>query len=317
MDAEARHSHRWFMQSSLPVATAMLIRLSCMSVTSVGGGLRVLEVVFCDYSCSFLVFWIWSFVEAGEEEEGMWVDVINTYAGSPLNRLNNERKEVDLFVRVEASPKAVCVVFDGRYQVLASKEGCLAWIERDRLWEKLTGAGVEENSVTEAFLGEWDRMEDGVWTCFAVQVASGLNGMFDELCPEAKFVNLRAMSVSKNISMEELAVAAHGKALMEFHRRHRFCGLCGAETVAEEGATKRRCQRNIAGENARHDVPGTCPGMWFPRTDPVVICVVVDGNRCLLGRKKEWPHGVYSALAGFMEHGESCEDAVRREVKTH
>ncbi len=101
----------------------------------------------------------------------------------------------------------------------------------------------------------------------------------------------------------EAATAAHARGLAWWHARHRFCGVCGATTLSAEGGHVRRCTN------------AACATSHFPRTDPAVIMLVTDGPRCLLGRQAVWPAGMYSTLAGFVEPGESLEDAVAREVR--
>jgi NAD+ diphosphatase len=99
----------------------------------------------------------------------------------------------------------------------------------------------------------------------------------------------------------EAALAAYAASLMSWHRRHRFCANCGAATEAADAGHERRCPR--------------CHAHHFPRTDPVVIVRVTDErDRILLGRSPSWPPGRYSVLAGFVEPGETLEEAVRREV---
>eukprot|EP00188_Purpureofilum_apyrenoidigerum_P004761 Plantae.Rhodophyta-Purpureofilum_apyrenoidigerum.ctg56182.p1 GENE.Plantae.Rhodophyta-Purpureofilum_apyrenoidigerum.ctg56182~~Plantae.Rhodophyta-Purpureofilum_apyrenoidigerum.ctg56182.p1 ORF type:complete len:328 (+),score=43.64 Plantae.Rhodophyta-Purpureofilum_apyrenoidigerum.ctg56182:76-1059(+) len=234
----------------------------------------------------------------------VWKEVLNTYGGSPLDRRNNFRKGVELIERAEASTYARCLVLDERLRVLEA-DGYLAWMPRNQVDPKMV--------YMEAFLGDWVRSEDETWACFAVHLQAGAEAARFE-GNGTQFSELRALTGRGSLSMEERAIASHSKSLMEFHKRHRFCGLCGNPTVAEEGGSRRRCSKNLVGEEARDGVHGQCHGMWFPRSDPVVIAVVVSEDRCLLARKAEWPLGVYSALAGFMEHGESCEDAVRREI---
>ncbi|MEX6725111.1 NAD(+) diphosphatase [Parapedomonas caeni] len=97
-------------------------------------------------------------------------------------------------------------------------------------------------------------------------------------------------------------IIAQARSLLSWHATHGHCAVCGAPTEAIKGGYCRRC--TAAGCGAEH----------FPRTDPVVIMLVVDGERCLLGRQPAFPAGFYSALAGFVEPGESLEEAVRREV---
>jgi NAD+ diphosphatase len=94
---------------------------------------------------------------------------------------------------------------------------------------------------------------------------------------------------------------AAAKALMDWHARHRFCSNCGAPT-------------EVAVAGWRRDCP-ICKALHFPRTDPVVIMLAVDGDACLLGRQPRFPKGMYSALAGFVEPGETIEAAVRREIR--
>ncbi|HVS12582.1 MAG TPA: NAD(+) diphosphatase [Thermoanaerobaculia bacterium] len=99
------------------------------------------------------------------------------------------------------------------------------------------------------------------------------------------------------------ALLAYARAMMTWHRRHRFCGSCGSTTESRDGGHLRRC------------VNPDCAAEQFPRSDPAVIMLVHDGGeRCLLGRQAAWPPGMFSTLAGFVEPGESLEDAVKREV---
>lgn len=101
------------------------------------------------------------------------------------------------------------------------------------------------------------------------------------------------------------AILAQARSLLEFIRRHRFCGSCGKPTTVTKGGIELKCEDQAV-----------CKTSWFPRSDPVVIMLIVDpaSDRALLGRQAAWPKGRLSALAGFMEHGEAVEEAVRREV---
>ena len=98
----------------------------------------------------------------------------------------------------------------------------------------------------------------------------------------------------------EAAIAAQARSLLGWHERHPFCAACGARTRSRNGGSSRACP--------------SCGAEHFPRTDPVVIVVVARGGRALLGRSGRFPGNLFSALAGFMEPGESVEEAVRREV---
>jgi len=99
----------------------------------------------------------------------------------------------------------------------------------------------------------------------------------------------------------ETAILGQAKALIDWHRRHRFCPNCGAGTEFADGGYRRVCP--------------ACAAEHFPRTDPVVIMLPIDGDYCLVGRNKRFPPGLYSAFAGFVEPGETIEEAVRRELR--
>ena len=99
------------------------------------------------------------------------------------------------------------------------------------------------------------------------------------------------------------ALLAYARAMIYWQRRHRFCGDCGHPTHSTEGGFVRTCTNSDCGKQI------------FPRTDPAIIVLVQSGDRCLLARQASWPPGRYSILAGFVEPGESLEDAVKREVR--
>lgn len=101
---------------------------------------------------------------------------------------------------------------------------------------------------------------------------------------------------------DEANLTAHARALVLWHGSQLYCGICGSSAKPEAGGNSRVC--------ANHD----CGRVLFPRVEPAIIVLVSDGERCLLGRQSRWPEGRYSTVAGFVEPGESLEDAVRREV---
>jgi NAD+ diphosphatase len=113
--------------------------------------------------------------------------------------------------------------------------------------------------------------------------------------------DLRSIAVQGLVASEHLPPIAEAKALLGWHVRHRFCPNCGAPTVAVEGGWKRDCK--------------ACKTEHFPRTDPVVIMLAVRSDECLLGRSARFASAMWSCLAGFVEPGESIEEAVRREVR--
>ncbi|WP_193139562.1 MULTISPECIES: NAD(+) diphosphatase [unclassified Meridianimarinicoccus] len=116
--------------------------------------------------------------------------------------------------------------------------------------------------------------------------------------PQHRFAELRGAMTG--LTPRDAELAATARALLSWHTRHRFCSNCGAATDITQGGWQRDC--------------ATCDGKHFPRTDPVVIMLITHGNSLLLGRSPQWPEGMYSLLAGFVEPGETLEAAVRREV---
>jgi NAD+ diphosphatase len=99
---------------------------------------------------------------------------------------------------------------------------------------------------------------------------------------------------------DQLSAIAMAKSMVSWHQRHGYCANCGTRTAMKEGGWKRDCPN--------------CKAEHFPRTDPVVIMLVTSGDKCLLGRQKQFPTGMWSCLAGFVEAAETIEDAVRREI---
>ncbi len=112
------------------------------------------------------------------------------------------------------------------------------------------------------------------------------------------FAELRG--VMTRVTAREAELVATAKAVLHWHRSHKFCAACGAGSEPAQGGWQRSCP--------------ACGAQHFPRTDPVVIMLVTRGNSVLLGRSPGWPEGMFSLLAGFVEPGETMEAAVRREV---
>jgi NAD+ diphosphatase len=111
---------------------------------------------------------------------------------------------------------------------------------------------------------------------------------------------LRGMAMQGVVPPDQLSAIAMAKSMVSWHQRHGFCANCGTRTAMKEGGWKRDCP--------------SCKAEHFPRTDPVVIMLVTSGDKCLLGRQKQFLPGMYSCLAGFVEAAETIEDAVRREI---
>lgn len=132
--------------------------------------------------------------------------------------------------------------------------------------------------------------------------AVGLSGERPQL-PDSTvdFQDLRMIAGA--LPAEEAGLLAYARAMVHWRETHRFCGRCGSPTQSGEGGHVLRCSNEA------------CRSQQFPRIDPAVIVLVTDGERALLGRQASWPPGRYSTIAGFVEPGESLEDAVVREVR--
>ncbi|HEY4213194.1 MAG TPA: NAD(+) diphosphatase [Steroidobacteraceae bacterium] len=116
----------------------------------------------------------------------------------------------------------------------------------------------------------------------------------------ASFEELRALA--PGLPADDAGLLAYARALSIWRSRQRFCGICGAPTFPDRAGHLIRCSNDRCGHE------------FFPRIDPAIIVLVTDGEHALLGRQAGWPLGRYSTIAGFVEPGESLEDAVAREV---
>jgi NAD+ diphosphatase len=215
--------------------------------------------------------------------------VPNTFAGPYLDRVAHLRKNVD-FVAGAVRDSQSLLVPVWRSRSLVRRDAC-GW-----------SAGLVEvrhalrHTVDDDDLVMLGRFRDVV--CFAVEVHGETP---PATLPEAtSFEDLRI--VGGNLPADEAGLLAYARAMVLWRRRHRHCGTCGAPTVVASAGHVMRCS-NVA-----------CGDEHFPRLDPAIIVLVTDGERALLGRQATWPAGRYSTIAGFVEPGESLEDAVLREV---
>ncbi|MEM7570706.1 MAG: NAD(+) diphosphatase [Pseudomonadota bacterium] len=114
------------------------------------------------------------------------------------------------------------------------------------------------------------------------------------------FMDVR--SIAMQMDGPDLAILGHARSMMSWHLKNRYCGVCGTRTLIKRGGILRKCGNE------------SCAVEYYPRNDPVVIMLAHSGDKCLLGRQHRFPPKMFSALAGFLEHGESLEEAVRREL---
>ncbi|TCM17328.1 NAD+ diphosphatase [Novosphingobium sp. PhB165] len=199
------------------------------------------------------------------------------FSGAHLDRADHLRNDPQALAAAR-NGSARLLRLDGLDAVLAGS-GAL-------LWDGIDRAAPDSELI---FLGL-----DGEAACFAeVPAAQPLSG------PHATPVNWHVMAV---LPPHELAAYGTARSLVSWHGRHRFCAVCGSPTVLAKGGWQRTCT------NAE------CRSEHFPRVDPVTIMLVEHEGRALLGRQPRFPQGRYSTLAGFVEPGETVEEAVAREV---
>jgi NAD+ diphosphatase len=215
----------------------------------------------------------------------------NAYTGSPLDRAAEKRDDADWIAARLADPQSLFLpVWRARSLVRPGTAGQEAVLLTGEAAGALRMAGGPW-----AFLGLW-----GERACFAVDCSTAEDPL--PLLPAGfgSFQDLRALAGT--LAAGEASLLAHARGLMHWRTRHRFCGVCG-------GACEPRSAGNVM-------VCTGCGAQHFPRTDPAVIMLVLRGDRCLLGHSRRFPNAtMYSTLAGFVEPGESLEEAVRREVQ--
>ncbi len=211
----------------------------------------------------------------------------NTFSGSFLNRHSELRERPDWLAQAAGAPSARFVpVWQQRNLFLhdESATGAVLLEARDVLVQS-----ADQSSLV--YLGTFRSHE-----LFLVEVEAPEKPAH----PAGEFRELRFYGA--NMPADEANLLAYARALAIWRAQNRYCGACGAPTRAVKGGHVLVCTREGCGKEL------------FPRIDPAIIVLVTDGERALLGRQASWPAGRYSTLAGFVEPGESLEDAVAREV---
>nr|VDC79077.1 unnamed protein product [Brassica rapa] len=182
----------------------------------------------------------------------------------------------------------------------------LGWISLSDCKGMLASRGVDMDEDSLVYLGP--KVEEDL-VCWAVDVSEEGDGVVSGLeSRKLCFVELRTLMVAADWvdqrAMDELAIAGHARALLEWHNVSRFCGSCGGANVPKEAGRRKQCSNKACGKRV------------YPRVDPVVIMLVIDreNDRALLSRQSRYVPRMWSCLAGFIEAGESLEEAVRRET---
>lgn len=211
------------------------------------------------------------------------------FAFNPLNRLSEARHD-DVFIGAKRrDPATRFLVFVGDTPVLNNQADRF-----DPLFasEHLAAFGEQ---VGEVFLG----LDVSGRALFAVGFSADQEASVAAM-PGLELVGLRSIASRGLFTPDLLGELGGAKSMLDWHQRHRFCANCGERSRVSSAGWRRDC--------------AACGAQHFPRVDPVVIMLAVDGDRCLLGRQPRFAVGMYSALAGFLEPGETIESAVRREI---
>jgi NAD+ diphosphatase len=226
------------------------------------------------------------------------------FVGAPLDRASDRREDAGAVAALRARPDARVALIARDMPILP-----LGAAPRDPLFPLSVLAGLG-GARFEVLLG----LEPGGAPVFAAalddgavaQLGDASDGFLDRRMlavpgrDDLELVDLRTIAVQGLVSPPALAILGQAKAILAWHARHGRCAHCGAPTRVAAAGWRRECD--------------ACKALHFPRTDPVVIMLAVDGERCLLGRQPRWPKGMVSCLAGFVEPGETIEEAVRREI---
>jgi NAD+ diphosphatase len=211
----------------------------------------------------------------------------NFFAGPYIDRRAEERESTDWARAALEDQRTLYLLASGtRHLVHTQPEPRIAFLEG----APGARAAADENRLV--LLG-WFRER----RCLLVEVGGEVPA---ELPPASSFEELRPLSPL--MRGDEAGLLAYARALSIWRARQRYCGACGAATLPQRAGHSMRCSTE------------GCAQEFFPRLDPAIIVLVTDGERALLGRQATWPPGRYSTIAGFVEPGESLEDAVAREV---
>jgi NAD+ diphosphatase len=202
------------------------------------------------------------------------------FTGSPLDRADNTR----------ANPDALAALMNWRARLLLLDGLMPALDERGGLaWCSLADASDDAELV---FLGLETAESGAPRACFAAVPPAG------DASP--RIANPALWQLMASLAAPDLALYGGARSVCDWHARHRFCSTCGGATRIAKGGWQRNCE--------------SCGAQHFPRVDPVTIMLIENDGRLMLGRGLGWPEGRYSTLAGFVEPGESIEEAVAREV---
>ena len=213
------------------------------------------------------------------------------FAGNPLNRVSERRGDADWVAgHLSAETTLVLPLWNGAPLIEDDGSGGVRLAYIAPALAREVAAGPERF----LFLGLWNDT-----AVFAIDLDGPADPAAAPLAGLGRFEELRGLAL--RLPQAETGVVATAKGVFEWRRRHRHCSACGQPSHVADAGWKRVCP--------------ACNTEHFPRTDPVVIMLAAQGERCLLGRQRAWAEGMWSALAGFLEPGESIEEGCARELR--
>jgi NAD+ diphosphatase len=219
-----------------------------------------------------------------------------TFGGDGFDRAASLRDDSEALAALAAKPGARALPL-WRGRMLLDGDRLVSLSRTDAVFGP---AGAMAETV---LLGR-DPAGEGIWACAlpdwpgAPQEMSPIEDLAHPDIAVGRFAELRGRL--GGLSPRDAELAAMARALLNWHAAHRFCARCGAPSEMAQAGWRRDCP--------------SCGAQHFPRTDPVVIMLVTQGDHLLLGRAPAWPETMFSVLAGYVEPGETAEAAVRREV---
>lgn len=222
--------------------------------------------------------------------ENKQMSIAHIYSGNPLDRGDQERRDEQWIADMTNDRSSRFLPLkDLNVLVSQGQQDGLGWLGVDDMRQ----LGIANGGL---LLGLRDQV------AFFVVDVSGYEDAVQELCDRKNYRFVDARTVTRFVSDEDSGIVAQARAQVQWHNRNGFCSICGQETLIKRGGQVRQCSK--------------CDAEHYPRTDPVVITVVSDKDRCLLGQSRGplSRTNTFSALAGFVDQGESIEEAVTREV---
>jgi len=217
------------------------------------------------------------------------------FAGNPLDRASEKRSDPEWITARRSDSKSLVWPIWRLQPLLLGRENREAKSVQAGYLHPGLAEDVAGGGALSVFLG----LDETGAAVFALDISAAVDPANEG--PLAGLGHFRdARTAAQLLPLNDAAILGQAKALIDWHQRHGFCPNCGARTSFADAGYRRHCE--------------ACSADHFPRTDPVVIMLAIHGDACLVGRAPRFPKGMFSALAGFIEPGETIEEAVAREI---